>query len=74
MSSQARDFGALSISERIQLVEDIWDSIVVEKPESVQVTSQQRAEIERRLKAHDADPSSAVEWDAVRSELFQRNQ
>lgn len=72
MSHQARDFRALSISERIQLVEDIWDSIVGEHPESVQLSSAQRAEIARRIKAHDADPGSAIEWDSVRAELFQR--
>jgi len=73
VSSQARDFRSLSISERIQLVEDIWDSIAVENPEAVQLSSQQRAEIKRRLEAHDADPGSAVDWGSVRSELFQRN-
>lgn len=73
MSNSGPDYRALSVSERIQLVEDIWDSIVAENPESVQLTPAQRAELKRRLDAHDADPSSAVSWDEVRSELFQRN-
>jgi putative addiction module component (TIGR02574 family) len=73
MSNSAPDYRWLSVSERIQLVEDIWDSIVAENPESVQLTSLQRAELNRRLDAHDSDPSSAVAWDEVRSELFQRN-
>jgi putative addiction module component (TIGR02574 family) len=73
MSNSTPDYRALSVSERIQLVEDIWDSIVAENPESVQLTPAQRAELKRRLDAHDADPSSAVSWDEVRSELFQRN-
>ena len=73
MSSPARDYRSLSVSERIQLVEDIWDSIVEENPESIQLTPAQQAEVKRRLDAHDADPNSAVSWDDVRSELFQRN-
>lgn len=73
MTRSAPDYRALSVSERIQLVEDIWDSIVSENPESVQLTPAQRAELKRRLDAHDADPSNAVSWDEVRSELFQRN-
>jgi putative addiction module component (TIGR02574 family) len=73
MSHSDLDYRSLSVSERIQLVEDIWDSIVAENPDSVQLTAAQRAEIKRRLDAHDANPSGAVGWDAVRSELFQRN-
>jgi len=73
MSNPAPDYRLLSVSERIQLVGDIWDSIVAENPGSVQLTPAQRAEVRRRVEAHDADPGSAVSWDSVRSELFQRN-
>lgn len=67
------DFRALSIAERIQLVEDIWDSIAADAPESVGLTNAQREELRRRVATHDADPSSAVSWSAVRAELFQSN-
>ena len=73
MSSPAIDFRALSIAERIQLVEDIWDSIATDAPESVALTTAQREELRRRVAAHDADPNSTVPWDAVRAELFQRS-
>ncbi|HRQ63707.1 MAG TPA: addiction module protein [Xanthomonadaceae bacterium] len=73
MSQPKPDFSQLSISERIQLVEDIWDSIVAENPAAVQLSDGQRQEIRRRLEDHDAEPSSAIPWEQVRSELFQRN-
>ena len=73
MSQPKPDFLQLSIPERIQLVEDIWDSIVAENPTAVQLSEGQRQEIRRRLAAHDAQPESAISWDQVRSELFQRN-
>ena len=73
MSNQVPDYRSLSVSERIQLVEDIWDSIVAENPDSIQLTPAQRIEMKRRLDAHDADPGSAEAWDDIRSELFQRN-
>ncbi|MDZ4349581.1 MAG: addiction module protein [Xanthomonadaceae bacterium] len=73
MSQPKPDFSQLSIAERIQLVEDIWDSIVAESPTAVQLSEQQRQEIRRRLAAHDAEPGSAIPWEQVRSELFQRN-
>lgn len=73
MSNSTPDFLSLSISERIQLVEDIWDSITAEAPGSVGLSPAQRAEVQRRIAAHDADTSTAVEWDVVLSELLQRN-
>jgi putative addiction module component (TIGR02574 family) len=45
MTHAARDFRDLSVAERIQLVEDIWDSIAVEGSEAVQLTDAQRQEL-----------------------------
>jgi putative addiction module component (TIGR02574 family) len=73
MSNSTPDFLSLSISERIPLVEDIWDSITSEAPGSVGLSTAQRAELQRRVAAHDADPSTAVEWDVVCSKLLQRD-
>ncbi len=67
------DFRAMSVAERVQLVEDIWDSIALDSPESIGLTAAQREEVRRRIAAHDADPGSAVSWDAVRAELLQRS-
>jgi putative addiction module component (TIGR02574 family) len=63
------EFRHLSVAERIQLVEDIWDSIA-EHPEAVPLTDAQRAEIERRLAEHRRDPRSAIPWEQVRAELL----
>jgi putative addiction module component (TIGR02574 family) len=73
MSRAAQDFRHLSVAERIQLVEDLWDSIAVEGSEAVALTDAQREELRRRAQAHDADPSSAVPWEQVRAELLHRN-
>ncbi len=72
MSQLRPDFLKLSIAERIQLAEDIWDSIAAESPESISLTSDQLQEVQARLEAHDRDPESAVPWDQVRAELFQQ--
>jgi putative addiction module component (TIGR02574 family) len=61
----------LSVSERIQLVEDIWDSIAAEGSNPVELSQAQMDELHRRVAAHRADPSSAVPWEQVRSKLFQ---
>jgi len=60
----------LSVSERIQLVEDIWDSIAADESNTVELSQDQKAELHRRVAAHRADPSTAVPWEQVRSKLF----
>jgi putative addiction module component (TIGR02574 family) len=66
----ATEYMKLSVSERIQLVEDIWDSIAVEFPDSIGLSQDQKTELHRRLAAHRADPTTAIPWEQVRSKLF----
>jgi putative addiction module component (TIGR02574 family) len=58
------DFLSLSVSERIQLIEDIWDSIA-EVPESLCLTDDQMAELDRRLDAYHQDPTNGSPWKVV---------
>lgn len=73
MSQPRPDFLSLSVAERIQLAEDIWDSIAAESPESAALTPAQLQAVQDRLQEHDLDPATAVPWDQIRAELFQRN-
>jgi len=62
----------LPVEERIKLVEDLWDSIAADQ-EVVQLTSEQRAELDRRIDAYEADLDpgrpAAVALSAIRSAL-----
>jgi putative addiction module component (TIGR02574 family) len=58
----------LSVSERVQLAEDIWDSIVA-SPESLPVTDVQQRELDLRRDAHAKDPASTRSWEDVRAKL-----
>lgn len=73
MANPAVDFEALrrlSISERLQLVEDLWDTITQDAPDAaLPVTPELAEELDRRLAEHEADPGAAVSWETVRSEL-----
>jgi putative addiction module component (TIGR02574 family) len=60
----------LSVAERIQLVEDLWDSIAAESDALPPLTDEQCAEIDRRLAEHKKDPSTAVEWTTMRERLW----
>lgn len=58
----------LSVSERIQLVEDIWDSIA-QVPESIELSEAQRVELDKRLDAYHRDPSQGSPWNVVRGRI-----
>lgn len=62
------DILSLSVPERIQLAEDIWDS-VTEVPESVELSDLETEELERRLQAYHDDPTSGSPWETVRQRL-----
>lgn len=62
----------LSPAERIQLAEDLWDSVAAQ-PESLPALSDdQRKEIERRCAVYAQDPSSALTWKDVHARLWSR--
>ena len=68
MSTQLSDILQLTIAERIQLVEDIWDSIAV-LPEAVALTETQRQELERRLQAYAQNPEEGIAWDELKAQM-----
>jgi putative addiction module component (TIGR02574 family) len=59
----------LSPFERIQLVEDIWDSLA---PEEIPVTKTQQEELDRRVAALEKDPDRGIPWKDVKKELLTR--
>ncbi len=52
----------LSISERIELVQDIWDSILINS-EEVTVSESQKKELARRLKLYEQNYEQLAKWD-----------
>lgn len=44
----------LPVEERIRIVEDLWDSIAADQ-KSLPLTAEQKAELDRRLDAYEAD-------------------
>ena len=60
----------LSPEERIQLAEDLWDSITPE--EMPPLTDEQKREIDRRLAEHKKNPERASPWEEVKARLWAR--
>jgi putative addiction module component (TIGR02574 family) len=58
----------LSVSERIELAEAIWDT-VVEEPEALPLPDSHREELDRRLEDLERDPDAGSPWEEVRARL-----
>jgi putative addiction module component (TIGR02574 family) len=60
----------LSVAERIQLVEDLWDSIAEDNPDAAfPITPALAAELDRRLADYERDPSIGEDWAVVRRRI-----
>ncbi len=68
MSTELKDILELSVAERIQLVEDIWDSIAA-VPESLSLTEAERQELDRRLEAYAENPNQGISWDDLKKKV-----
>ena len=67
-SADIQEILRLSVSERIQLVEDIWDSIAA-SPENLPVTANQKKELDRRLAEYRENPKAGRSWEEIRDSL-----
>ena len=63
------DLLGLPVSERLQLVEDLWDSIA-EVPEAIELSEDQRTELDRRLAAYHEDPETGSPWNEVKERIL----
>jgi putative addiction module component (TIGR02574 family) len=62
------EISQLSIAERIQLAEDLWDSIL-DRQDEVQLDPAQQQELDRRLEQHRQDPAAGSTWETVKQRL-----
>ena len=67
----ADDLRTLSIGERMQLIEDIWDSIAADQA-VLPLTDEQRVELDRRLDAYETDNMKGHETTEVVTVLKKR--
>ena len=61
----------LPISERIQLVSEIWDSIA-EFPDEIELTASTRKLLAKRLAAYRANPDEGSPWREVKHRISSR--
>jgi putative addiction module component (TIGR02574 family) len=56
----------LPLSEKLQLVEDLWDSI---SPDQIPVLDWQKAELAQRKAAYAQNPDSGSSWEDVKDRI-----
>ena len=62
------DISKLSVAERIQLAEDLWDSVAAETGD-LPLTQAQAAELDSRLAELERDPEAGASWPVVRARI-----
>ena len=65
---QVSEILQLSVAERIQIVEDIWDSIS-ESPDELTLSEAEKAELDKRLESYRENPNEGIEWETLRKNL-----
>ena len=69
MVRSALDVAQLTVSERLALIEALWDSLR-RQPGALPLSEAERALLEERRAEHRRDPGGAVPWDVVRADLW----
>ena len=59
----------LSVSERIILAEQLWDS-VLHQEDTIELTENQQLELDRRMQAYQADNNIGSPWQDVRNRVI----
>jgi putative addiction module component (TIGR02574 family) len=65
------DFSRLTPAERLQLAQDLWDSVESTSGTDVLgLTDEQRAELDYRLEDLDAAPDDQTPWEGLKDHLL----
>jgi putative addiction module component (TIGR02574 family) len=59
-----------SLSEKILIVEEIWDNIFKDN-EYLPLTEPQEAELNRRIDSYHANPQQGRTWDEIKANFWQ---
>ena len=68
ITATLNEIATLSIEERINLVQHIWDSIAAEQT-FAELTDQQKQELDRRIADHENDPENVMTWEEIKASI-----
>jgi putative addiction module component (TIGR02574 family) len=67
----AADVLELPVQERLQLVEDIWNSIA-DFPEALELSAEDKRLIDERLRSRQSNPNAGSSWEDVYARITSR--
>lgn len=68
MNTEFAQVFELTLSEKLQLLEDLWDSIA-QAPEQIPVLDWQKEELAKRKAAYLRNPNSGSSWEDVKERI-----
>jgi putative addiction module component (TIGR02574 family) len=68
MNTEFAQVFELTLSEKLQLLEDLWDSIA-QVPEQIPVLDWQKEELAKRKAAYLQNPNAGSSWEAVKDRI-----
>jgi len=71
VSAALKEISAMSVEDRLRLVEGIWESIA-DDPDGLALTEAQKEELERRIADHAVSPEAVIPWEVVRADALAR--
>ena len=72
MGTSIQDIETLSVPERVQLVEDLWDSIARSNA-GLPIPQWQKDELARRKRNYLSNPESGRTWGQAKQSILQSN-
>lgn len=66
--TELKDILKLSVSDRIHLVQTIWDSIAMDT-EISEISGEHKKILDERMKAHENNPNDVVSWEEVKKSV-----
>ena len=63
------DVAGFSVAERIQFVEDVWDSIA-ELPDQVELPDEAKKELDIRLESYHRNPEIGSPWEEIKQRIL----
>lgn len=67
------DYHKLSVAERLELVEDLWDSIAQDADlDTLPLSEEDKQLLDERLAEHEKDPDPGSTWDDVKARILKR--
>jgi putative addiction module component (TIGR02574 family) len=70
MNAAVKTLQQLPVVERLQAVEDLWDSIAADSQQPLGLSAEQRAELDQRLDDLETNPHDSLPWEKVRAGIM----